>query len=178
MTLLRNRRIDRAGTVVFDADNLVDLLYEGFSDFGGLTVADSPEIETYNAALTRFLPGEKPLEVYRGEPDDVAAVDAAYAADWRMPESYRTLDIRSLVLSRCSRPDEIERVEEELALFDERGMTGVLRFLAYFVDHLREHKVLWGIGRGSSVASYVLFLLGVHRIDSLKFDLDCREFLK
>ena len=39
MTVLRNRRIDRAGTVVFDADSLVDLLYEGFSDFGGFHIA-------------------------------------------------------------------------------------------------------------------------------------------
>ena len=178
MTLLRNRRIDRAGTVVFDADSLVDLLYEGFSDFGGLTVEDSPEIAVYNAALKRFLPQEKPLETYGGEPDDIAAVDAAYASDWRMPDRYRTLDIRSLVLSRCSRPEEVCRVEEELALFEERGMIDALRFLAYFVDRLREHKVLWGIGRGSSVASYVLFILGVHRIDSIKFGLDCREFLK
>jgi DNA polymerase III alpha subunit len=178
MTVLRNRRIDRAGGVVFDADGLVDLLYEGFGDFGGLTVEPSPEIATYNAALQRFRPGEQPLEVYRGEPDDIAASDAAHAAAWRMPERYRTLDVRAMVLARCERPDEIERVEQEMVLFEERGMIDVLRFLCYFVDTLRENKVLWGIGRGSSVASYVLYKIGVHRIDSLRFDLSIAEFLK
>jgi len=34
------------------------------------------------------------------------------------------------------------------------------------------------VGRGSSVASYCLYLLGVHKINSLKFDLDIKEFLK
>jgi DNA polymerase III alpha subunit len=37
---------------------------------------------------------------------------------------------------------------------------------------------VWGVGRGSSVASYVLFLIGVHRIDSMKYNLDYKEFLR
>ena len=43
---------------------------------------------------------------------------------------------------------------------------------------MRKNSVLWGLGRGSSVASYVLYLLGVHRINSLYYDLDIKEFLK
>jgi DNA polymerase III alpha subunit len=43
---------------------------------------------------------------------------------------------------------------------------------------MKENKIVWGVGRGSSVASYVLYLIGVHRIDSIKYDLDIREFLK
>ena len=54
----------------------------------------------------------------------------------------------------------------------------VLRWLKYFDDTLREHNMIWGVGRGSSVASYVLFLLGVHRVDALEFELDIKEFLK
>ena len=54
----------------------------------------------------------------------------------------------------------------------------LLRYLRYFVDVLRANNVIWGVGRGSSVASFVLFLLGVHRINSLYYDLDPREFLR
>jgi DNA polymerase III alpha subunit len=43
---------------------------------------------------------------------------------------------------------------------------------------MREHGVVWGVGRGSSVASYVLFLIGIHKIDSLYYDLPIDEFLK
>ena len=43
---------------------------------------------------------------------------------------------------------------------------------------VRANQVLWGLGRGSSVSSYVLYLLGVHRINSLYYDLPIEEFLK
>jgi DNA polymerase III alpha subunit len=53
-----------------------------------------------------------------------------------------------------------------------------LRYLKYLVDTLKSNNMIWGVGRGSSVASYVLYLLGVHRIDSMFYDLDAREFLR
>ena len=57
-------------------------------------------------------------------------------------------------------------------------MMDLLRFLKYMVDKFRENTILWGVGRGSSVASYCLYLLGVHKINSLKYDLDIKEFLR
>ena len=43
---------------------------------------------------------------------------------------------------------------------------------------MRLNNVVWGLGRGSSTASYILYLLGVHKIDSLYYDLPIEEFLK
>ena len=57
-------------------------------------------------------------------------------------------------------------------------MYPVLRFLVYFTDTLRDKNIVWGVGRGSSVASYVLYLIGVHRINSIRYNLDITEFLK
>jgi len=48
----------------------------------------------------------------------------------------------------------------------------------YFVDTMQANNVVWGVGRGSSVASYVLYLIGVHKIDSIKYNLDWQEFLR
>jgi len=73
---------------------------------------------------------------------------------------------------------EWDRVQEELAAFGERGMYNLLRYMIYLVDFMRENDIVWGVGRGSSVASYVLYLIGVHKIDSLKYNLDWREFLR
>jgi DNA polymerase III alpha subunit len=53
-----------------------------------------------------------------------------------------------------------------------------LQYLKYLVDVMTVNNVIWGVGRGSSVASYVLYKLGVHRIDSLHYNLDAREFLR
>ena len=43
---------------------------------------------------------------------------------------------------------------------------------------MKQNHIIWGVGRGSSVASYVLYKLGVHRIDSLYYNLDIGEFLR
>ena len=50
--------------------------------------------------------------------------------------------------------------------------------MMYFVELMRENDVVMGVGRGSSVDSYVLYLLGVHKIDSIKYNLDYREFFR
>jgi len=54
----------------------------------------------------------------------------------------------------------------------------VLHVMKYVVDTLRENQIVWGVGRGSSVASYVLYLIGVHKIDSIKYKLPIEEFFK
>ncbi len=52
------------------------------------------------------------------------------------------------------------------------------RYLKYLVDTMKDNKVIWGVGRGSSCASYVLYLLGIHRVDSMFYNLDVEEFLR
>lgn len=98
--------------------------------------------------------------------------------NWLMPDSYKDMDIAKYVLELCQTDEELQRVGQELLLFQERNMFNLLRYLKYLVDTMRKHNVIWGVGRGSSVASFVLFLLGVHRINSLYYDLSINEFLK
>jgi len=98
--------------------------------------------------------------------------------NWLMPEEYKNFDIAKYVLDLCQNDEELQRVGEELILFQEREMFDLLRYLKYFVDTMRANNIVWGVGRGSSVASFVLFLLGVHRINSLYYDLSIDEFLK
>jgi DNA polymerase III alpha subunit len=97
---------------------------------------------------------------------------------WHMPEEYLSMDIAKWVLDQCKDEIELQRAGEELLLFQDRGMFTLLKYLKYLVDTLRKNNVVWGVGRGSSVASYVLFLLGVHKIDSLYYNLNIDEFLK
>jgi DNA polymerase III alpha subunit len=81
-------------------------------------------------------------------------------------------------LELCVTDAELQRVGEELLLYQERDLFDLLRYMKYLVDVMRTNHVIWGVGRGSSVASYVLYLLGVHRINSMFYDLDLREFLR
>jgi len=99
-------------------------------------------------------------------------------SNWHMPEKYKQLDIAEYLLKLCTTDAELQRVGAELLLYQEREMFDLLRFLVYIVDVMREQDIVWGVGRGSSVASYVLYLIGVHKIDSLYYDLDIAEFLR
>lgn len=97
---------------------------------------------------------------------------------WFMPQHYLEMDIAQYVLDKCKNETELQRAGQELLLFQERNMFNLLRYLKYLVDTMKQNNIVYGVGRGSSVASFVLFLLEVHRINSLYFDLPIEEFLK
>lgn len=98
--------------------------------------------------------------------------------DWNLAEDYKDLDIERYLLEKCNEDAEYQRVVEELELFKEKDLYNLLRFLVYFMDVVKDNRIVYGVGRGSSVASYCLYLIGVHRVNSLKFNLDIKEFLK
>jgi DNA polymerase III alpha subunit len=103
---------------------------------------------------------------------------AEQQANWHMPDEYKQLDIAQHILELCDTEAELQRVGEELLLYQERNLFDLLRYLKYLVDVMQTNRMIWGVGRGSSVASYVLYLLRVHRVNSLFYDLDPREFLR
>ena len=98
--------------------------------------------------------------------------------NWFIPEEYKTMDILDWLYQRCPTPEIRERVVEELRLFAKHDMIPMLKTMKYVVDTLRANNVVWGVGRGSSVASYVLHIIGVHKIDSVKYNIPIEEFFK
>jgi DNA polymerase III alpha subunit len=103
-------------------------------------------------------------------------IDENNQNNWFIPKEYINLDIQALLLSLCKTDQEVDRVNQELILFEKYNLVIVLKFLKFLVDIMRQHKIVWGVGRGSSVASFCLYLLGVHKINSLKYNLDINEF--
>lgn len=102
-----------------------------------------------------------------------------FSKDFNIPQHYREIDIREYVNKQAVHGVEgTERLEQELDMFEERGLFPILQLLIYIVDTMRKHNLVWGVGRGSSVSSYVLYILGVHKVDSYKYNLDIKEFLK
>jgi DNA polymerase III alpha subunit len=118
------------------------------------------------------------LTKYQTIDASVNQFDEANQNNWFMPKEYLEMDIAQFVLNQCNSESELQRAGEELLKFQEKDLFDLLRYLKFLVDTMRKHNVVWGVGRGSSVASFVLFLLGVHRINSLYFDLSIDEFLK
>jgi DNA polymerase III alpha subunit len=108
----------------------------------------------------------------------VEEFDTKCKENWYLPEEYLDFDIAKFVLDQCKSEAELQRAGEELLLFQERDMFILLKYLKYLVDTMRKHNIIWGVGRGSSVSSFVLYLIGIHRINSLYYDLSIDEFLK
>jgi len=108
----------------------------------------------------------------------VADFDEEMRSKWHMPKKYRELDIAKWLLEQCKHEEEYQRVGKELLLYQKRGQFLLLQYMKYLVDLMRENNIVWGVGRGSSVSSFVLFLIGIHRINSIYYGLDVEEFLK
>jgi len=128
------------------------------------TYAEFPALNKYNEQNTQY--------------ESVEHFDQINQNIWHMPVEYQSIDIAQHVLDLCTTEAELQRVGQELLLFQERDLFNLLRYLKYFVDTMRKNNIVWGLGRGSSTASYVLYLLGVHKINSLYYDLPIEEFLK
>ena len=97
--------------------------------------------------------------------------------NWLIPQKYKSIDIEQYLIEQCPK-ENYDRLIYELELYRKNNMIPVLQTMKYIVDTLRNNNIVWGVGRGSSVASYVLFLIGVHRIDSVKYDIPISEFFK
>lgn len=170
---------NRFGEIVMTEQDLCNLVMQGRSvtDLHRVTVDPTLDLEPLISSLEA--PGSVPTWRRPNDTDmSVAEFDAQHQRTWFMPEEYQTTDIAQHVLGLCHTPEQLQRVGEELLLFQEHGLFDLLRYLRYLVTVMHDNQIIWGVGRGSSVASYVLYLLGVHRIDSMLYDLDPREFLR
>ena len=167
---------DHFGQAHLKTDEATDLLYrQPDLDLSNILFDDPDQ---FNAAVRVLYADIKEIQQYEYRDLQLEQFDQRNQSHWRMPEEYFKLDIARWVLDQCTTDPELQRVAEELLLFQERDLFNLLRWLKYFVDTMRKHNVVWGVGRGSSVASYVLYLIGVHRINSMYYDLDISEFLK
>lgn len=164
--------------MIFGEQDLINLIMQGndLSTLNKLTVDDTVDIETAASILENVPAFFKYNEL--SEQMSQEQFDHRNQSNWYMPEEYKQLDIADYVLSLCNNSAELQRCGQELLLFQERDLFNLLRYLKYLVDTMTQHRLIWGVGRGSSVASYVLYKLGVHKIDSLFYDLDPEEFLR
>lgn len=110
--------------------------------------------------------------------------------DWNIPENYINLDVRDLVtqllkrelenssLSESEKVVRCNRVKLEFELWERLKMFSLLNVLVYMIDTFNKHNVVWGTGRGSSCCSYILYLIGVHDVDSVKYGLETNDFFR
>jgi hypothetical protein len=167
------------GELVFSENDVCDLLMQGRSIDSLTNVVVDPSINLEE--LVRYVERPESLLTWTFPYDQATSVPEFHVAqqtNWHMPGEYKQLDIAAYILGLCTTEAELQRCGQELLLYQERELFDLLRYLKYLVDVMKQNRVIWGVGRGSSVASYVLYKLEVHRIDSMFYNLDIREFLR
>lgn len=170
---------NKFGQLVFSENDVCNLLMQGHDIDSLQNLVINPDVNLEE--LVRHVERPESLLTWTFPYNQETSAPEFHASQqmmWHMPEEYKTLDIAAYVLNLCNSEAELQRCGAELLLYQERDLFNLLRYLKYLVDVMNDNKVIWGVGRGSSVASYVLYKLGVHRIDSMYYDLNPEEFLR
>lgn len=164
--------------MIFSEDDCVNMLMRGQSiHVNGMLVDATVDLETA-ALMLEDVPAFVRYNELSLQAVTVEEFDHRNQNNWLMPDLYKNLDIAEYVLGLCESEAALQRVGEELLLYQARDLFDLLRYLKFLVDIMKQNNLIWGVGRGSSVASYVLYLLEIHRIDSLHYNLDIAEFLR
>jgi DNA polymerase III alpha subunit len=169
---------DQYGRCWTTTDELFNMLYqEPNINLDQFLVKIESQPWDFNVSVEKTSADFPKLQIIQEIDIPLEQFDQIQQSKWHMPQQYQELDIVKYILDLCATDEELTRVGHELVLYADRNLIDLLRYMKYFVDTMRENNVVWGIGRGSSTASYVLYLLSVHKIDSIKFGLDISEFL-
>ena len=167
------------GQVILSEQDIFRGLYSGkITDLDSINIDDPVLVNQFNQARKQNADPVADLQLFEEAVDSIEQFDHKNQENWFMDDFYKNMDIAKWLVEQCSSLEELNRVGEELILFVQHDMLDVLKYLKYLVDTMRQNNLVWGVGRGSSVASYCLYLLGVHKVNSIKYGLDIHEFLK
>jgi len=182
-------KTDELGIPRFSNRDLIDMIYSGHADKVHVVLwKEADDVNKCNTA--RGEQGRRSLQKYIPPEVGHKTFDGACQGEWFMPDEYKKIDVKDYLLeqlrikgnfkdrARAQVSKNWYRCMEELDAYEARNMLNLLRYMIYLVEFMRNNDIVWGVGRGSSVASYILYLIGVHRIDSIQYDLDWREFLR
>jgi len=170
-------KVNMYGQAILSSDNLRELLLQG-KNIGHLNVIKDEEIELFEEYQSTLL---SETITFLDAPEEKLTFDEFHqqcADEWVFPVVYQQIDVHRWLIDKCKTQQEIDRVNEEYVLYKDRDLVMLLRLFIFLVDYMRKNKFIWGVGRGSSVSSYILYLIGVHRVDSLKYGFDIKDYLK
>ena len=172
-------KINQFGQIEASQSEVISALYANkITSLSDIFLNNKELIEQFNSACLHNGDKFSPLLPLIQPITTVEEFDRANQQMWFMPDEYKHFDIVNWLYDRCTTDKERDRISIELELYVQHGMYELLIYLKYLVDTMRKHEIVWGVGRGSSVSSYVLFLIGIHKVNSILYELDIKEFFK
>ena len=163
---LNDRSLTPDGKIVVRPDKVEELLIRGIP-LSKIRVTElNDEIRKFNAITEEHL-------------DLVSDENISLNLDWDIPPEFKNLNldeyVNSLIAQEQSEIAEI-RLQNEFQEFKRRNMQMFLRTIIFIVAEFRKKNIVWGVGRGSSCASYLLFKIGLHSVNPLKYKIPYSEF--
>lgn len=137
-------------------------------------------------AVDKVTPSIKQYNMIAAKPIKIKTECKPLDFSWNIPAKYQDLDLKKYLIDQLMKEDHndrgmtnrISRTLSELKVYEKQGLIQMLKCLVYVVETFTEQEIVWGVGRGSSVSSYILYLIGVHDIDCVEFDLPFSDFMK
>lgn len=175
---LKNRIIDEFGNVFYKPEDILEKIYEGDEKYlNNIYTEESNDIKKFNFMMKR-LNIDFNLKTIKNSQDFILNEEKIkeLIEDWLIPEKYKNMDIEEWFFSKKLNKEEFDRVKKELNFFKRKNAYFFLKALIYLVDLMKENNIVWGPGRGSAVSSYCLYLIGIHRINPLEYDIPFEEF--
>lgn len=171
-------KINDYGEVVLEEIEVVDALLKG-NNVSDVYIPDESAVHKYENSIQRVDVEDFPVFKH-AKTHDMKPEDFLYrkSLSWKVPAEYMYFDIENYLLGKCKNETEIMRVKDEIREFERRDEIDILRVMKYVVDSFRKNNVVWGVGRGSSVSSFCLYLIGINKIDPLKYDIPYTEYFK
>jgi DNA polymerase III alpha subunit len=171
-TTLNNRTLWADGVSEVEPDQVIPLLERGVPA-ALIACEPTPDIIEFNAISDAKIKPKLELN------------SSCFPPAWVIPDKYKYLDLAEHLIGLAERIEQDElyekrllRLTEEISIFLELGYDDLLRALIYVVDELEANRVVWGVGRGSSCSSYLLYLLGLHEVDSVRYEIPFSDFIK
>lgn len=164
-------RLIADGYVVWEHNGIISLISEGKLNQlqDNNLFPDTILVQEYNKYSEVKLPTKVDNLKYSERKDN-----------WFLGKEYQIFDLRTY-FNLLNEDGEIgrKRIDEELKEYDSHNMNTFLRFCIKLGDFIKNHPdLLLGVGRGSSVSSYLLYLLKIHLVNPIKYDIPVSEFLK
>lgn len=175
-TVLDNRILFYDGDSIAKNDAIVEMMLSGIDvNDAGIYFAEN------NQDNTKFIKKFPKVMGYKNELKP-------YDTSWNLPAKYESMDVYKYIISllvketkgmsAIDKKARENRTIEELSLWEDNDMFPLLKCLIHVIDEFRENEIVWGTGRGSSCCCYILYLIGVHDVDSILYDLDLSEFFR
>lgn len=166
--------------IVINSDDLLECLYNDVLPKN--IVCDSDLYGELHDKYTQLM-NVYGLKVNTKSTLNIEDFDKLNQSNWFMPDTFKNIGDDELLqviygLDENSDANTKARIDYEFNIFRNRNLLNLLKFLMYFVTMCRENNIVLGVGRGSSVSSYILYLIGIHKVNSIKYNLDFSEFLK